>query len=381
MGAPDRVGAAGGGSRPRRADVRLRPHGGPALSRSGGRRLPGQRVRDGRARGAVRLQAARGGAPTAAGHRPDHWLAAGPARLFGVANDVDWTRRVGHVAILAGLVWALGTGRVSLRSSALGLGAGLASVIGLAAVGIGGDNYPGRLTGYLGDPNAGAYFIVSLGVLAIFFSDDRWKLRLAWRIPLAAGLVLSFSRTGLLASAFAVLWLLVGRSWAASGAALAGGLVWVVANIPEDLETFGPFSTAPAVTRCASASSPRNMSSSLTCPGSATARAPPRSTSAVSTSSSTTAIWRRGRKVAGSLSSWSSRVGASPSCSLAAPARLGDLHAAAAQAAIVSVAAMAITLGEVLLDLRWRSLWVSHLGQAIRTRPDKVLVSMRWGSS
>ena len=70
----------------------------------------------------------------------------------GMANEVDWTRRVGHVAIVVGLVWALGTGRVSLRSSALGLGAGLVSVIGLAVVGIGGDTYPGRLTGILRRP-------------------------------------------------------------------------------------------------------------------------------------------------------------------------------------------------------------------------------------
>ncbi len=100
---------------------------------------------------------------------------------------------------------------MSLRSAGLGLAAGLTSVIGLAVVGIGGDNYPGRLTGFLCDPNAGAYFISTLGVLAIFFCDDRWRVRLVVAAPLVAGLALSFSRTGLLAGAFAVAWLLVGR--------------------------------------------------------------------------------------------------------------------------------------------------------------------------
>ena len=62
----------------------------------------------------------------------------------------------------------------------------------MAIVGIGGDYYPGRLTGYLGDPNAAAYFIAVLGVIAIFFCDDRTKVRVAVAIPILAGLVLCY---------------------------------------------------------------------------------------------------------------------------------------------------------------------------------------------
>ena len=59
---------------------------------------------------------------------------------------------------------------------------------------------------------------------------------------------------------------------------LAAGAVWAVANIPEDLTTFGPFSNRSGQRRArAAASSPRSTSSSVTCPGSATDRAPPRS--------------------------------------------------------------------------------------------------------
>ena len=61
---------------------------------------------------------------------------------------------------------------------------------------------PGRLTGFLADPNAGAYFIAVLGPLAIFFCDERTKVRVAVAVPIVAGLVLSYSRTGLLAGAF-----------------------------------------------------------------------------------------------------------------------------------------------------------------------------------
>ncbi|MCW2835546.1 MAG: hypothetical protein JWN68_3499, partial [Nocardioides sp.] len=161
----------------------------------------------------------------------------------GVANDVDWTRRVGHVAVWCGLIWMCATGRVSLRSAALGLGTGLVAVTGLYYLGIGGDTYPGRLTGYLGDPNAGAFFLVVLGALVVGFADERRRVRLLLAAPLIAGLVLTYSRTGLLALTFALAWWLVGRRMGAlGGAALVAALVWVVGNIPEDLLLFGPFS-------------------------------------------------------------------------------------------------------------------------------------------
>src|SRR5690606_24345805 len=106
-----------------------------------------------------------------------------------------------------------------------------------------GDTYEGRLTGYLSDPNAGAFFIAVLGVLAVFFCDDRWQVRLAVAVPVVAGLVLSFSRTGLLAGVFAAVWIFAGRRLgAAGGAAMAVALVWIVDNVPESLQTIGPFS-------------------------------------------------------------------------------------------------------------------------------------------
>ncbi|RYC05846.1 hypothetical protein [Nocardioides zhouii] len=163
--------------------------------------------------------------------------------LSGLANHLDWVRRVGHIGIMAGLIWAFGTGRVSLRSAALGMAVGLAAIIGMAIVGIGGDYYPGRLTGYLGDPNAGAYFIAVLGVIAIYFCDDRLKVRVFFAIPIVAGLILCYSRTGLLAAVFAVIWIWFGRRMGqVAGTVLAVSLVWLVQNIPEDVVSFGPFS-------------------------------------------------------------------------------------------------------------------------------------------
>lgn len=269
----------------------------------------------------------------------------------GLANDVDWTRRVGHVAILAGLVWAFGTGRISPRSAAAGLATGLVAVIALAVAGVGGSTYGERLTGYLGDPNAGAYFIAVLGVLAVFFCDPRWKVRLAVAAPLAAGLVLTYSRTGLLAASFAVVWLLIGRRLGVAGGALmATGLVWLVGNIPDDLTTFGPFSNRSgsdalreriiAQERVQLADAPWFGHG----PGTATVRIRDLE---FFFHNSYLAVRQEG--------GWGALLLVLGLMALAflllsRHSRRGDLQAAAAQAAIIGVAVMAITLGEVLLD-------------------------------
>lgn len=287
----------------------------------------------------------------------------------GLANDVDWTRRIGHVAILAGLVWAFGTGRISLRSAGAGLATGVIAVIALASAGIGGDFYPGRLTGYLGDPNAGAYFVAVLGVLAVFFCDERWKVRLAVAVPVVAGLVLSYSRTGLLAGAFAVVWVLLGRRLGAAGGALAaGGLVWLVDNIPKSLTTFGPFSDRSgsdalreriiAQERVQLADAPWFGHG----PGTATVRIRDLE---FFFHNSYLAVRQEG--------GWGALLLVLALLVLAflrlsRQSRAGDLQAAGAQAAIIGVAVMAITLGEVLLDTPMAIAVGFALGQTLRAR-------------
>lgn len=286
----------------------------------------------------------------------------------GMANHVEWTRRIGHVAILAGLIWSLGTGRVSLRSAATGLASGLVAVIGLAIVGVGGDNYPGRLTGFLSDPNAGAYLIAVLGVLAIFFSDDRWRVRLALAVPIVAGLVLTFSRTGLLAVAFAIAWVLVGRRLGVmGGAAMAGGLVWVVGNIPEDLITFGPFSNRSGSDALRERIIAQEHVELASAPwygnGPGTARVNIQDLEFFFHNSYLATRqeggWLALLLVLGLL--------AFAFLSLAGRSRRGDWAAAGAQAAIIGVAVMGITLGEVLLDTPMAIAVGFALGQLNRT--------------
>lgn len=291
----------------------------------------------------------------------------------GVTNEVDWTRRLGHVAILAGLVWALGTGRVSLRSAALGLAAGLTGVIGLALVGIGGDTYPGRLTGFLGDPNAGAFFIAVLGVLAVTFCDDWWKVRLAVAVPIVAGLVLCFSRTGLLAGAFAAVWILAGRRLgAAGGAALAAVLVWLVDNIPDELVLYGPFSNRSGSDALRERIIAQEQVELATAPwygnGPGTARVDVRGLEFFF-HNSYLAVRQEGGWIALLLVLG---LMALAFLRLSRRSRAGDLAAAGAQAAVIGTAVMAITLGEVLLDTPMAIAVGFALGRTLHPAPDGV---------
>lgn len=305
--------------------------------------------------GLVALAALRRGT----GHRGLHarvaWLCAGILGLLlcsGLANDVDWTRRVGHVAIWCGLVWVCATGRVSLRSAALGLAAGLFAVIGLYQVGIGGDSYPGRLTGFLADPNAGALFIVALGVLAVGFAEERRLIRLAIAAPLVAGLALTYSRTGLLALALAVAWWLLGRRLGTlGGAAIVGVLVWVVANIPEDFVLFGPFSNRSGSDALRERIVAREHDLLAQAPwyghGPGTAKV---------TVGENEFFFHNSYLAVRQEGGWLLlllvlALMVVAFASLSSRSRTGDGRAIAAQAALIGILAMSVTLGEVLLEL------------------------------
>jgi hypothetical protein len=269
----------------------------------------------------------------------------------GIANGVDWSRRVGHLVILAGLVWALGTGRVSTRSAAAGLGAGLVAVIGLAVIGIGGDYYPGRLTGFLGDPNAGAYFISVLGLVAVFFCDPRWRVRVVIAVPLLAGLVLCYSRTGLFAGALAILWLLVGRRLGLVGGALvAGVLIWAIDHIPDDLLTSGPFANRSGSDRLRERIIAQEYVELSDMPW--YGHGPGKATVEIQNQefffhNSYLAVRQEGGWLALALVL---ALIVFAFFRLSRQSRSGDLVAAGTQAALVALAAMATTLGEVLLD-------------------------------
>lgn len=289
----------------------------------------------------------------------------------GVVNDVDWTRRMGHVAIMAGLIWAGGTGRLSLRSVGAGLAAGLVGVVALAVYELDDSRYADRLTGYLGDPNAGAYFIAALGTLAIFFCDGRWLVRLAVAAPLLTGLVLCFSRTGLLAGGFVIIWLTLGRRLGVlGGAMMAAGLMWVVDNVPDDLITYGPFSNRTGSDALRERIIAQEKVELTHMPwyghGPGTAKV---------TIGRLEFFFHNSYLGTRQEGGWVALVlvlalMAFAFLQLSKPARAGDLRAAAAQAAILATAAMAITLGEVLLDTPMAVAVAMALGHALQTTED-----------
>ena len=157
-------------------------------------------------------------------------------------HDLTPSRRLLHVLLYLVLATLLASGRIHIPSAARGLAVGLCTSITMSIAGFGPDNYAGRLTGYLGDPNAGGYVVAVLGLVALGLGP-RGRLRWLLILLALAAVVLTYSRTTLLAVAFAVVWLLIGRRvsvWA--GALLVGAMVYVVAHIPPQLTLFGPFS-------------------------------------------------------------------------------------------------------------------------------------------
>lgn len=272
--------------------------------------------------------------------------------LSGIVNGVEWTRRVGHVAIYVGLIWAAATGRVSLRSAALGLATGLIGVIAHGVATLGASTYEGRLTGFLSDPNAGAYFIVTLGTLAIGFVGHQRVQALVVAAPILAGQILSYSRTGLLATTYALAWIFLGpRLGLKGGLALAFGMIWLVDRIPEDLignlSAFSNRSGSDALRERIISAEQRSLADMPWFghgPGTAVVELRDQE---FFFHNSFLAVRQEGGWLALLLVLF---LLAYAFIRLTPWSRLGDLQSIAAQAALISVPVMAVTLGEVLLD-------------------------------
>jgi O-antigen ligase len=181
--------------------------------------------------------------------RSTPWLTLGLLGLLGLmllsaqlnGASIDPGRRLLHLTLYVALALTAAQGRFHTRSMAKGFAVGLLVSVGAYYAGYG-TGYPGRLAGLMADPNSAGYILSTLGCLALAgLGTSRWRVPLG--LLLATCVVLTYSRTSMLALVLIVLWVAIGRRLAASlGSVLLIGMIWIVTNVPVSLQTFGPFS-------------------------------------------------------------------------------------------------------------------------------------------
>jgi hypothetical protein len=168
--------------------------------------------------------------------------------LVSPIDHVTPYRRLLHLVLWGLLAVAISQGRVHMQTMARGFGFGLVTSLGAGLFGVqahnehGGVGYVGRLTGYLGDPNAAGFYVLVLGLVACAYMGRRTQTLafLACATPL---LVLTWSRTSLFAAGACLLWLLIGhRVSPVFGVLVLSAIVYAFGHFPNALKQIGPFS-------------------------------------------------------------------------------------------------------------------------------------------
>lgn len=156
-------------------------------------------------------------------------------------QGLDGRRRILHLVLLFMLVMALATGRIHTRSAVVGTTVGVVAATVLALFKIGGDAYPGRLTGFFGDPNVAGMILTVLGPLIISHLTHR-RHQVIVGLVLFTGVLMTQSRTALLAAALALGWRLYGRrAPRAQGIIFPILAVWAITNFPNEYRQSGAF--------------------------------------------------------------------------------------------------------------------------------------------
>lgn len=163
-----------------------------------------------------------------------------------LANDQWDLRRLSHVLLVVALLWVIASGRIKRWELLPGLLVGLvgAALVGLGQYALGrSTGYEGRLTGVISDPNQAGLFFVGFGAVALAACSNSAARRWA-AVILMSALVLTLSRTSMLAAALAGLWLVLGRRLnRPAGLLLVLSFAWAVSRIPETLKTSGVFAS------------------------------------------------------------------------------------------------------------------------------------------
>ncbi len=173
------------------------------------------------------------------------WIYLLPA-LFGwmvvsaQLNDLTPYRRLLHLVLFVALAFFAAQGRFYVRSMAPGLATGLLVSAAAFYAGYGG-SYEGRLTGLMADPNAAGYMLTVLGCIAMGgLRPGGWRNVVLFGLLVAV--VLTYSRTSLLAVLLIIVWSLVGRRLSTGlGVLLLTCMIYAIAHFPENLKSIGPF--------------------------------------------------------------------------------------------------------------------------------------------
>lgn len=138
------------------------------------------------------------------------WLA-----ITSLVNGSPDTRRLLNIGVYAAVMLTVAGQRLSLRAVGRGLALAVVAGVAIGALLLPRSSYSGRMTGPLGDPNSAGYIIVVFTFLALP-SIERRKYRISLVAVAAVGVLLTQSRTSMLAMALMTLWIVLSRyasSW------------------------------------------------------------------------------------------------------------------------------------------------------------------------
>lgn len=158
-----------------------------------------------------------------------------------ISNDLYSYTRLGHIALYCLILLFLAEGRLDVLAAARGAAVGLLIGIPYGILRMGADGYAGRLAGILGDPNAAGYYLLTLGLVYIGLENSK-RRSIAIGLILAVGIVLTWSRTTLLATFLIVVWWLLPQRANIALRLLAMGIIYRIAsNVSESLKQWGVF--------------------------------------------------------------------------------------------------------------------------------------------
>ncbi len=139
-------------------------------------------------------------------------LASGVVLVVGLSallNDTMPIVRLVHVAVYVALICFIAAGRLDLRGLSYGLFSGLMVSTGLSLTAMRG-NYGSLLSDTVSDPNT-AGMIALIGCALALYSARQTASTAMIFVAGTAVVVLTFSRTSLLALALAIVWIFIGR--------------------------------------------------------------------------------------------------------------------------------------------------------------------------